>query len=75
MSQVRVTLHLTEADRELLDAIETRRAHAAALVAQAEHEFAVASIAMATSRGLRRVSPVDYNANGLTLDMAVEHAE
>lgn len=69
---MRITIHLTQADRDLLTALEARRESAAALLAQAERDFAIAGTGMATSRGLSRVDVIDLTAEGLVLEMTIE---
>ncbi|MDB4876462.1 MAG: hypothetical protein JWM41_2908 [Gemmatimonadetes bacterium] len=69
---LRMTLHLTAADRELLDGIATRRAHAAEQLAQADRDLVVAGTGMATSRGLRGVDVVELTAEGLVVELPAD---
>lgn len=71
---MRVTIHLTAADRELLAGIRQRSEAARAQWELAERDFVVAGTGMATSRGLRAVEVVGLSDTGLVVSHAVEAA-
>lgn len=68
-SAVSMTIHLTAADRELLEGLSRRRDLARAQFVAADHDFIVAGIAMATSRGLRRAEVHDLTDRGLVVSI------